>query len=76
VNAIDPGPTDTGWMGDELRGTIRSQSPLGRLGQPEDSAGLVAFLCSPGGGWITGQILHCDGGWGSIRTPRGGRATY
>lgn len=74
VNAVDPGPTDTGWLSPELRERIESEMPLGRLGRPEDVAGLVAFLCSSAGGWITGQILHCDGGWSSARTVRVGRA--
>jgi 3-oxoacyl-[acyl-carrier protein] reductase len=73
VNAIDPGPTDTGWMSPELRERIESEMPLGRLGRPEDSAALVAFLCPPEGGWITGQVIHCDGGWSSARTLRFGR---
>jgi 3-oxoacyl-[acyl-carrier protein] reductase len=73
VNAVDPGPTDTGWMPPELREHIESQMPLGRLGRPQDSAALVAFLCSLEGGWITGQVIHCDGGWSSARTLRFGR---
>jgi 3-oxoacyl-[acyl-carrier protein] reductase len=73
VNAIDPGPTDTGWMSQELRRLIEAEMPLGRVGRPQDSAGLVAFLCSAAGGWITGQIIHCDGGWSSARTLRVGR---
>jgi 3-oxoacyl-[acyl-carrier protein] reductase len=73
VNAVDPGPTDTGWLSSELRERIESEMPLGRLGRPEDVASLVAFLCSPAGGWITGQILHCDGGWSSARAVRVGR---
>jgi 3-oxoacyl-[acyl-carrier protein] reductase len=73
VNAIEPGPTDTGWMGAELRERIRGQTPLGRLGRPEDSAELAAFVCSRRADWITGQILHCDGGWSALRTPRHGR---
>ena len=36
--------------------------PLGRLGTPEDIAGVVAFLCGPDGGYITGQSIHVDGG--------------
>ena len=62
VNALNPGPVDTGWMTPNLSAQIEERTPLGRLGRPEDSAELVAFLCSPGGGWITGQILRCDGG--------------
>jgi 3-oxoacyl-[acyl-carrier protein] reductase len=73
VNAVDPGPTDTGWLSPELRGRIESEMPLGRLGRPDDAAGLVAFLCSPAGGWITGQVIRCDGGWSSARTVRTGR---
>src|ERR687892_2435519 len=37
ANAIDPGPTDTGWMSGELRETIERSTPLGRLGRPEDA---------------------------------------
>lgn len=73
VNAVDPGPTDTGWLSPELRERIESEMPLGRVGRPDDAAGLVAFLCSAAGGWITGQIVHCDGGWSSARTARVGR---
>ena len=74
MNAVDPGPTDTGWMGRELYERIRAESPAGRLGRPEDVAGLVAFLCSEDAGWITGQVLHCDGGFGALRTLRRGRS--
>lgn len=66
ANAIDPGPTDTGWMGPETAQNIRARSPLGRIGTPDDVAGLVAFLLGPEGGWITGQTLRCDGGWSAL----------
>ena len=76
ANAVDPGPTDTGWMTPELHERIRRSAPLGRAGQPGDAAALVAFLCSPAGGWITGQVLHSDGGYARSPTPRsGGEAT-
>jgi 3-oxoacyl-[acyl-carrier protein] reductase len=65
VNAVNPGPTDSGWMSEELHERIREATPLGRVGLPRDAAELVAFLCSPAGGWITGQILVSDGG-GSV----------
>lgn len=74
VNAIDPGPTDTGWVSPELRDRLEAEMPFGRLGRPEDSAALVAFLCSPAAAWITGQVIHCDGGWSSARVVRLGRA--
>jgi 3-oxoacyl-[acyl-carrier protein] reductase len=67
VNAIDPGPTDTGWMSEALAATIDAKSPLGRIGRPSDAAELVAFLCLERGGWITGQVIHSDGGWGALR---------
>jgi 3-oxoacyl-[acyl-carrier protein] reductase len=73
INVNDPGPTNTGWLSPELRERIEAEMPLGRLGRPEDSAALVAFLCSPSGGWITGQVIGCDGGWSSARTLRIGR---
>jgi 3-oxoacyl-[acyl-carrier protein] reductase len=73
VNAVNPGPTDTGWMSPELHELIREATPLSRVGQPQDAAKLVAFLCSPGGRWITGQILVCDGGASVAPTLRRGR---
>jgi 3-oxoacyl-[acyl-carrier protein] reductase len=73
VNAINPGPTDTGWMSDELREQFHKATPLDRIGLPEDAARLVAFLCSPRGGWITGQVLVSDGGIGVAPTFRRGR---
>lgn len=73
VNAVDPGPTNTGWLDRDLYEIVRAESPLGRLGRPQDAAELVAFLLSPAGGWLTGQILHSDGGFGSIRSLRRGR---
>jgi 3-oxoacyl-[acyl-carrier protein] reductase len=63
VNAINPGPTDTGWMDEESRRGIMSKFPLGRIGQPEDAARLVAFLASDEAAWITGQIIHSEGGF-------------
>ena len=62
VNAIDPGPTDTGWMGADLKQSLQQQAPAGRVGLPEDAARLVAFLASDEACWITGQILRSRGG--------------
>lgn len=62
INAIDPGPTDTGWMSDEERAHLLNQAPFGRIGTPEDAARLAVFLASDAGRWITGQILRSRGG--------------
>lgn len=62
VNAIDPGITDTGWIPDDLRRQFVAQSPMGRIGTPEDAARLVRFLASPEAGWITGQLIRSRGG--------------
>lgn len=66
VNAVTPGATptpganrivdDAGW---DVR---RKATPLGRLGRPEDIAEAVAFLVSPRASYVTGEILHVDGG--------------
>lgn len=64
ANVINPGPNDTGWMEPELARDIVRRTPLGRLGRPRDTANLVAFLCSPEGDWISGQLLHSNGGFG------------
>ncbi len=63
VNAVNPGPTNTGWMGEELARDLASKFPSGRVGQPEDAARLVAFLAGDGAAWITGQIINSEGGF-------------
>lgn len=45
---------------------IARQHPLGRIGEPDDVAGVATMLLGPAGGFITGQVLHVDGGRGSI----------
>ncbi|MGW2524641.1 SDR family oxidoreductase [Streptomyces sp. NPDC001617] len=63
ANVINPGPVDTGWMTDEGRAFVLRQTPLNRLGTPQDTAHLVDFLCSPQGQWINGQLLLSNGGF-------------
>jgi 3-oxoacyl-[acyl-carrier protein] reductase len=63
ANVINPGPVDTGWMSDETRASGIGQTPLGRLGTPQDTANLVGFLCSSQGQWINGQLLLSNGGF-------------
>ncbi len=65
VNAVAPGfiATDmTAELDEEARARMMAQVPLGRLGRAEDVAALVAFLASDEAGYITGQVLHVNGG--------------
>jgi 3-oxoacyl-[acyl-carrier protein] reductase len=63
VNAINPGPVDTGWPSPELRERLRPSFPAGRWGQPGDIAAVVSWLASAESGWITGQVLDAEGGF-------------
>ena len=63
VNAVDPGATDSGWMTEAIRQELLPRFPMGRIGQPEDAARLIAFLASDEAAWITGQVLHSRGGF-------------
>jgi 3-oxoacyl-[acyl-carrier protein] reductase len=66
VNAVAPGPTATDlFLEGKDRETIdklAAQPPLERLGTPEDMAELVAFLVSPAGHWVNGQVVRANGG--------------
>jgi 3-oxoacyl-[acyl-carrier protein] reductase len=67
VNAVAPGyiTSDmTAGLTDAQREGLLAQTPLGRLGTPEDVAAAVAFLCSPAAAFITGATLSVDGGLG------------
>jgi 3-oxoacyl-[acyl-carrier protein] reductase len=65
VNAIAPGVIETE-MTTEILATrgpaITAMTPLGRIGQPDDIAGLALFLASPDAGWVTGRTIIADGG--------------
>lgn len=67
VNAVAPGPTDTGMLNRftgtaERKAALQSGVPLGRVGQPEEIAKAIVFLASDAASFVTGQIVTVDGG--------------
>jgi 3-oxoacyl-[acyl-carrier protein] reductase len=67
VNSILPGPVETEGTHamsdfDSLSAAFLSRTPLGRIGQPNDIAGVASFLASDQAGWITGQVIPVAGG--------------
>src|SRR6185312_9009320 len=73
VNCVNPGPNDTGYADADTERFVAGRMPLEpRWGRPADTAELVAFLVSDAAGWITGQTIDSDGGWG-IRSGVAGR---
>jgi 3-oxoacyl-[acyl-carrier protein] reductase len=69
VNAINPGLTETeglrstaGFVGSDAQKQILGETPLGRIGQPEDIATAVLFLASEDARWITGESIRVSGG--------------
>ena len=66
VNALAPGFIDTGGMVDQMteeaRQTVLGRIPMERFGSAADVAEAVSFLCGPGAGYITGQVITIDGG--------------
>ncbi|MFK7933965.1 MAG: SDR family oxidoreductase, partial [Saprospiraceae bacterium] len=63
INAVNPGPNDTGWMDATLETDLLRRFPMQRIGQPTDIADLIGFLVSEKGAWITGQVIHSEGGF-------------
>lgn len=67
VNCVAPGVIDTDMLSQfdrADRAALAAQTPLGRLGRPEDVAEVVAFLSSDRSGFLTGQVIGVDGGFG------------
>ena len=65
VNCVAPGFIDTDMtraLSEEQRKTLLEHIPLGRLGTPQDVAAAVAYLASPAAGYVTGAVLHVNGG--------------
>ncbi|HUR80965.1 MAG TPA: SDR family oxidoreductase [Thermoanaerobaculia bacterium] len=68
VNAVCGGLVETGTVKmhpeyERLREQVVARTPAGRVGQPDDLASVVAFLCSPAAAWIRGQTIVADGGF-------------
>jgi 3-oxoacyl-[acyl-carrier protein] reductase len=75
VNAIAPSLTDTPLAAsmlssDEKRQAAAERHPMKRIGSPHDIARLAVFLLSDSASWLTGQVLHVDGGMGALRVFR------
>jgi len=68
VNSINPGMVETegthtaGVIGSDFQKQLEGQTPLGRIGQPEDIAPIAVFLASTDSGWLTGETLLASGG--------------
>jgi 3-oxoacyl-[acyl-carrier protein] reductase len=69
VNAINPGMIETegthaaGFIGSDFHKSAVAQTPLGRIGQPQDIGTIAAFLASEDSGWLTGETIHAGGGF-------------
>jgi 3-oxoacyl-[acyl-carrier protein] reductase len=63
VNAVNPGVTDTGWVTDAIRADVLPRMPAGRIGEGEDAARLIGWLCSADAAWVTGQVIGSEGGF-------------
>ena len=62
VNAVAPGPTQTGWIDSQLEAAVLPIIPMGRLIDPEDIADTILFLASERAGMLTGQVIKVSGG--------------
>ncbi|MCL4545863.1 MAG: SDR family oxidoreductase [Chloroflexi bacterium] len=63
INVVAPGPIQTGYIIPEVEDEIARDTPLRRVGQPDDVADVIVFLASHQARWLTGQLLYTGGGW-------------
>ena len=62
VNSVAPGPTQTGWIDEDLEKAVLPLIPMGKLIQPEDIANTILFLASDQARFVTGQVIKVSGG--------------
>ncbi len=62
VNIVSPGPIQTGWISADMLAGIDQETPLARVGTPQDVADVITFLTSAQARWLTGQIIFVGGG--------------
>lgn len=62
VNVVNPGATDTGYANRQLYEAVLSNQPMGRWGEPDDAARLIAWLATDEARWVTGQVINSTGG--------------
>jgi NAD(P)-dependent dehydrogenase (short-subunit alcohol dehydrogenase family) len=70
VNAVAPGPFESKMMAATLEAfgkEIAARSPLGRIGRPDDMAGVAVYLASRAGSYVTGAVIPVDGGIATTR---------
>ncbi|MEG3628031.1 SDR family oxidoreductase [Streptomyces poriticola] len=63
VNAVNPGPVDTGYLTGEDHEAVAALFPAGRWGLPDDPARLIAWLATDEAEWVTGQVVDSEGGF-------------
>jgi 3-oxoacyl-[acyl-carrier protein] reductase len=63
LNAVNPGPVDTGYAPPEAHEAVRRRFPQQRWGAPDDPARLIAWLATDEAAWVTGQIINTEGGF-------------
>ncbi len=70
VNSLNPGMVETegtaGFIKSDFADSAVKNTPLGRIGQPDDIAKIAVFLASDDSGWVTGEVIQAAGGWPSV----------
>lgn len=62
VNTVNPGATDTGYATPETYQAVLRNAPMGRWGEPDDAARLIAWLVTDDARWVTGEVINSTGG--------------